>query len=103
MITFREWLRIVEDSTQLTGTAGTQFGDPTPSGSAPKNKVTYPGNSGCSGGSGKCDPPKAQGCSGGPCPPRTTVSPQPFGSAGGGGAVAGGAAPAGAQAAPAAM
>lgn len=101
MTGFSNWLKFVEDSTQLTGTQGTQFGDPTPSGNAPKNKVTYAGNAGCNGGPGKCDPPKAQGCSGGPCPPRTTVSASPFGSGGGGGGAApAGAAPAGGGGAP---
>ena len=81
---FSKWLEIKE-ATSLMGTTGTDPGEPTPTGSAPNKKVTYLGNAGSGGGEGKVDPPKAAGCSGGPCPPKNPSSPKPSGGGGGGG------------------
>lgn len=97
-LSFSNWLHMKEASGTM-GTPGTDPGEPTPTGAAPKNKVTYPGNAGSAGGAGKVDPPKAAGCSGGPCPPKSPSSPRPSGGGGGGGAVS--AAPAQSTSAPA--
>lgn len=82
---FKNWLGFLE-GTALMGTTGTDPGEPTPTGAAPSKKVSYPGNAGSAGGEGKVDSPKAAGCSGGPCPPKTQSTPKPSGSGGGGGA-----------------
>lgn len=82
---FKHWLGF-DEATALMGTTGTDPGEPTPTGAAPSKKVTYPGNAGSAGGEGKVDAPKAAGCSGGPCPPKTQSSPRTMGSGGGGGA-----------------
>jgi hypothetical protein len=88
-IKFIAWLKSLEEGTALLGTTGTQPGEPTPSGSAPKNKVSAPDNSGNAGGPGKSIPPNSAGCSGGPCPPKNTVTPLVMGGGGGGGGTAG--------------
>ena len=96
VLKFAEWL-FVREGSQLMGTAGTIPGDPTPTGAAPKNKVSAPSAEGSGGGPGKSNPSKADGCSGGPCPPRTQATTVAMGGGGGGGAAsaapAGGAAP----------
>lgn len=95
-LNFYDWL-CIQEATSMMGTTGTDPGEPTPTGSAPNKKVTYAGNAGSGGGPGKVDPPKAAGCSGGPCPPKNQTTPKPSGSGGAAGAaMPAGAAPTGA-------